>query len=135
MKMNKIKFINQTILWCTIVIIASCSGTSETPAFETVTVQRRNISTTILATGIVKPKIGAEVKVGSRVSGVVKKLYVNNGDAVRKGDLLAILDDAELSARYRLEIANLENARTTMKYTRIEMERMKSLVEKDFASA
>lgn len=134
--MNKIKrFIRQIFQVSLITIAVSCSGTSDTPVFETVAVQKRNISTSILATGIVKPKIGAEVKVGSRVSGVVKKLYVNNGDRVRKGDLLAILDDAELSARYRLEIANLDNARIALKYAGIEMERIKSLVEKDFASA
>lgn len=134
--MNKsIHLIRQTFLWCSAIVFLSCSGKSDTPAFETVTVQRRNISTSILATGIVKPKIGAEVKVGSRVSGVVKRLHVKNGDVIQKGEILALLDDSELSARYRLEKANLENAFVALKYARIEMDRMKSLVDKDYASA
>ena len=134
--MNKlIHLIRQTILWCSVIVFISCSGKSDIPTFETITVQKRNISSTILATGIVKPKIGAEVKVGSRVSGVVKRLHVKNGDMIQKGELLAQLDDSELSARYRLEKANLENALVALKYARIEMDRMKSLVDKDYASA
>jgi RND family efflux transporter MFP subunit len=130
--MNNIFF--QFITWNMAILAVSCSGKTDTPAFETVPAQKRNISTSILATGIVKPKVGAEVKVGSRVSGVVRKLFVKNGDVVHQGDLLALLDDSELSARYRLEMANLENAQTTLKYARIEMERVKSLVDKDFAT-
>ena len=38
---------------------------------QTTTVTRRDIGSTVLATGIIKPKVGAEVKVGSRISGVV----------------------------------------------------------------
>jgi RND family efflux transporter MFP subunit len=127
--------IMQTVGWFAIISLASCSGTGETPGYDITSVQRRNIETSIVATGIVKPKIGAEVKVGSRASGVVKKLYVKNGDKVRKGDVLAVLDDAELSAKYRLELANLDNAKTNLKYAAIELERIKALNSKDFASA
>lgn len=127
--------IKMSVLWGVFFIAASCSGTKDETSFETVTVKRRNLSSSIQATGIVRPQTGAEVKVGSRVSGVVKDLYVKNGDAVNKGDLLATLEDSELSARYRLELANLENAQTVLKYARIEMDRMQLLAEKDFASA
>ncbi len=123
-----------SVLFLGVLVMYSCSGTTEKKTYETVPVQKRELSTSILATGIVKPKIGAEVKVGSQVSGVLKHLYFRNGDVVKKGDLLAKLEDSELSARYRLELANLENARTTLKYATIEKERMKSLLDKDFAS-
>ena len=126
--------IKHVVLLGMTVFIMSCSNTSDTPTFQTVSVQRRTINTSILATGIIKPKVGAEVRVGSRVSGIVERLYVKNGDEVRKGDLLAKLDDSELSARYRLETANLDNARTVMKYAKIEMDRAKLLFEKDFTS-
>lgn len=116
------------------IFIISCSGSGDKPVYQTITVKRKTINTSILATGIIKPKVGAEVKVGSRVSGIVKRLYVKNGDQVRKGDLLANLDDAELSAQYRLQAANLENAKTVLKYTKIEMDRAKVLVDKDFTS-
>lgn len=130
---------NQTIkisaVWVAFFIATSCSGIKDETSFETVAVKRRNLSSSIQATGIVRPQTGAEVKVGSRASGVVKDLFVKNGDPVKKGDLLATLEDSELSARYRLEQANLVNAQTVVKYARIEMERMRLLAEKDFASA
>ena len=44
--------------------LGSCSGKIDTPDFETVPVRRNNISASILATGIIKSKIGAEVRVG-----------------------------------------------------------------------
>ena len=116
------------------VVITSCSNTSDSETFQTVAVQRKTINTSIIATGIIKPKVGAEVRVGSRASGIVKRLYVKIGDEVRKGDLLSNLDDLELSARYRLEVANLDNAQTVLKYAGIEKDRVKSLVEKDFTS-
>lgn len=129
------KLMKSTILCGLAVLLASCASTTDKPNFQTIPVQRKTISTSILATGIVKPKVGAEVRVGSRVSGIVSKLYVKNGDEVRKGDLLAVLDDSELSARYRLEVANLSNAQTSLKYAKIEMDRAKSLVDKNFTSA
>jgi HlyD family secretion protein len=116
------------------VYLAGCSQSTGTTEIETVTVRRNNISSSILATGIIKSKIGAEVRVGSRASGIVKKLFVKNGDKVQQGQLLAILDDSELSARYRLEAANLNKSQTVVRYAKIEMERAKALVEKDFTS-
>lgn len=114
--------------------LGSCSAKINIPDFETVTVRRNNISASILATGIIKSKIGAEVRVGSRVSGIVKRLYVKNGDEVKQGELLAVLDDSELSARYRLETAKLDNCQTVTKYAKIEMDRARSLVEKEYSS-
>ncbi len=122
------------ILSITAVISACSNEQAEKQDFETVPVQRKSISASIMATGIIKPKVGAEVRVGSRVSGIVEKLYVKNGDEVKKGQLLARIDDAELSARYRLESANLLNVQTAAKYAKIEMERMKALAAKDFSS-
>ena len=60
---------------------------------------RRDLSASVLATGAIRPQVGAEVKVGSRVSGVLQKLHFNIGDAVRKGELIAELDDRDLVAR------------------------------------
>ena len=58
--------------------------TEKSPAYETVTVKKKTISASILATGSVKPIIGAEVKVGARISGKVEHLYANIGDRVEK---------------------------------------------------
>lgn len=123
------------IQWISLfLLIFSCSAKNDKDYFETIKVERREIVTSILATGIIKPKVGAEVRVGSRASGIVKKLYVKNGDRVAKGDLLAILDEAELRSRLNLEEANLQVAQTNFIYARKEMDRSKSLVDRDFTS-
>ena len=45
----------------------------EAKDWPTTPVERVDIGSTVLATGIIKPMVGAEVRVGSRVSGIVKK--------------------------------------------------------------
>ncbi len=50
-------------------------------------------------TGVIQPQVGAEIKVGSRISGTVEKLFVSVGDYVKKGDLIAIIEHKDLKAR------------------------------------
>ncbi len=64
----------------------------------TATVERRDFSATVLATGAVKPQVGAEVKVGARLSGKLQRLHANIGDRVEQGQLLAELEKDDLEA-------------------------------------
>ncbi len=50
----------------------------------------------ISATGAVKPQVGAQVKVGARISGRVEKLFVKQGDFVKAGQLIAIIEHTDL---------------------------------------
>ena len=68
------------------------------PATTTTQVVRRDFSSSVLATGAVKPQVGAQVRVGARVSGKVEKLRANIGDSVRKGQIIAELEKADLQA-------------------------------------
>jgi macrolide-specific efflux system membrane fusion protein len=77
---------------------------------ELVTVSRRPFSASVAAVGAVKPQIGAEVQVGSRISGRVHRLRANIGDRVRKGDIIAELETAELDALIAQRRAELELA-------------------------
>lgn len=86
------------------------------PTAQIVEVTRRDLGATVLATGIIRPRVGAEVRVGSRVSGVLERLYVSYGDRVRAGQLLAELDSSEFAARVAEATANLENARAEDAY-------------------
>jgi len=79
-------------------------------AGETVLVVRRTFATAVAAVGAVKPQIGAEVKVGSRISGRVQRLRANIGDRVRKGDVMAELETAELDALIAERNAGLQVA-------------------------
>ncbi len=66
-----------------------------------------NIKDIVYVTGVVRPRVGAEVKVGSRVSGKVEKLYVNVGDWVNKGDRIAVIEHEDLEALVREAEARL----------------------------
>lgn len=101
---------------------------------RTVPVIRRDIGSSVLATGIVKPLVGAEVKVGSRVSGVVKHLRAQIGDLVEAGQIIAELDDAELKAKLDQNMAALERAEADLEYAKISLERQRSLLKKNFIS-
>jgi RND family efflux transporter MFP subunit len=81
----------------------------------------------VKATGVIKPMIGAEVRVGSRVSGVVNRLYVRMGDTVEKGQLLAQLDTRELAAREREAIAAVELAQANENYARADLQRKQGI--------
>jgi multidrug efflux pump subunit AcrA (membrane-fusion protein) len=78
---------------------------------ETATVGRRDIRAQIQATGVVRAMVGAEVKVGSRVSGKVEHLFANIGDRVKRGDPIAKLEDVDLKARVARSEAELASAR------------------------
>jgi macrolide-specific efflux system membrane fusion protein len=81
---------------------SGCALSDTSPATatgtETVTVTRRQLSSGVTAIGAVKPQVGAEVKVGSRISGRVRRLRANIKDQVRKGQVIAELEKADLEA-------------------------------------
>ena len=64
----------------------------------TMTVTARPFAATVIALGAVKPHIGAEVRVGSRISGRVWRLRANIGDRVAQGQVIAELETADLDA-------------------------------------
>ena len=102
---------------------------------EVVHVTRRTIGTFVKATGVVKPRIGAEVKVGSRVSGVVARLHVRIGDRIRRGQLLAELETRELVARRDQAQAALAAAEATLQYARSDLDRKLALRASELLSA
>jgi HlyD family secretion protein len=99
-----------------------------------VAVQRRDLSQVIIATGIIKPKTGAEVKVGAQVSGVVKNLYVKIGSKVKKHDLLALIDPGLYQSQKDKMFALKEIAAAELKYAGLELDRQKFLLEKQSVS-
>jgi RND family efflux transporter MFP subunit len=106
---------------------AATRGQEPAPPGEVVRVGKRTLASTVKATGVVKPRIGAEVKVGSRVSGVVARLYVRIGDTVARGQLLAELDTRELQARRDQARAALASAEATLTYAESDLARKRDL--------
>ena len=74
------------------------TGSSDAVLPSTATVIRRDFTSSVLATGAVKPQVGAEVRVGARISGKVERLHANIGDFVKKGQVLAELEKDDLAA-------------------------------------
>lgn len=86
---------------------------------ETAKVVRRDFASSVLATGVVQPQIGAEVRVGARLSGKVERLLANVGDEVEKGQVVAQLEKDDLEAtvaqreaELRLAEAKLDSVKT-----------------------
>ncbi|NOY60728.1 MAG: efflux RND transporter periplasmic adaptor subunit [Calditrichaeota bacterium] len=135
MKRSLMAFISAIVLTS---IVLGCGNSGDTQknggSIQTATVTRRDISSSVLATGIIKPMVGAEVRVGSRASGTVQHLYVNIGDMVEKGQVLAELDPAELQAEYNQAKAALENARANYEYAKLDLKRQRSLLKQNFIS-
>ena len=94
---------------------------------EVVRVTRRDIGTAVKATGVIKPMTGAEVNVGSSVSGVVMRLFVQIGDHVAKGQTLAELDNREFVARRDSDAAALRVAQANMEYAKVDVDRKRRL--------
>ena len=94
---------------------------------DVVRVRRTAPESVVKASGVIKPMIGAEVRVGASVSGIVRRLYVRIGDVVEKGQLLAELDDRELVARRNQATAALKLAEANRSYAQAELTRMRSL--------
>ena len=125
------------LIFSTIFLVTGCNRSENQQSIgnsRRVQVIRRDIGSSVLATGIIKPKVGAEVRVGSRASGIVKRLHVNIGDHVERSTLLAELDPTEFTARYNQALAALENARAELEYAELDLNRKRSLYQKSLVS-
>ncbi len=86
-------------------------------------VERGDLARVVVATGKIQPLSKVEVK--SKASGIVKKLYVDYGDRVKQGQLLAELDKVQLQAAERAFRANLQAAEAALDSAKATLERNK----------
>jgi HlyD family secretion protein len=110
------------ILVVTGVVIASSGGTKIDPS-KLAKVEKGDLAKSVVATGKIEPITKVEVK--SKASGIVKKLYVDYGDSVKKGQVLAELDRDEIQARVDQARAQLEASTASLNGTRADLERAK----------
>ena len=82
--------------------------------FETAKVMRQNIHTSITATGTIEPV--TSVTVGTQVSGIVAKLYVDYNSVVKRGQVIAELDKTNLISELNKAKADLSSAQSTLNY-------------------
>jgi HlyD family secretion protein len=100
--------------------------------YTTAVVARASISKTVTATGTVEPV--KQVSVGTQVSGVIKKIYVDYNSIVKKGQLLAELDKTPLLASLASMKADLEAAASAATYQEATYNRIKELFDKQAVS-
>jgi len=110
------------ILVVTGVLIASSGGTKIDPS-KLARVEKGDLAKSVVATGKIEPITKVEVK--SKASGIVKKLFVDYGDRVKKGQVLAELDRDEIQARVDQARAQLEASEASLNGTRADLVRAK----------
>ena len=106
------------LLIVTGVVIASSGGTKIDPS-KLAKVEKGDLAKSVVATGKIEPITKVEVK--SKASGIVKKLYVDYGDRVKKGQVLAELDRDEIQARVDQARAQLEASTASLNGTRADL--------------
>ena len=101
--------------------------------FETTTVGVANISNSVTATGTIEPV--TQVDVGTQVSGIVSKLYVDYNSVVKRGQVIAELDKTNLISELNISKAALNDAQSTLKYQKANYDRYHTLYSKGLVSA
>lgn len=95
-------------------------------------VERGDITQTVSANGTLNPVV--LVNVGTQVSGTVKHLRTDFNDQVKKGQVLAELDDALFAAQARQSAAGVRNAKASLAFAQTNERRMRDLFQKEFVS-
>ncbi|MCI6339167.1 MAG: efflux RND transporter periplasmic adaptor subunit [Prevotella sp.] len=101
--------------------------------FKTEKAAKANIQNSVTATGTIEPV--TSVTVGTQVSGIVSKLFVDYNSVVKKGQVIAELDKTNLISELNTSKANLASAQSSLKYETDNYNRYKTLFEKGLVSA
>lgn len=130
--MNSKNFSLYFVLGTLYFIAASCSKAPKV-TYTTETAQRQNITTSITATGTIEPV--TEVEVGTQVSGIIDKIYVDYNSVVHRGDVIAELDKTNLLSELASAQSNLANAQANLSYQVANYQRFKTLYDKGLIAA
>ena len=125
--------IGAVVIIALIVWLLSGGKKEQKTEFETAKVERQDIHTSITATGTIEPV--TSVTVGTQVSGIVSKLYVDYNSEVKKGQIIAELDKTNLISELNTARANLSSAQSTLGYEQANFNRYKTLYDKGLVSA
>lgn len=101
--------------------------------FKEEKVALKTLQNSVTATGTIEAV--TSVTVGTQVSGIVNKLYVDYNSQVKKGQVIAELDKTNLLSEQNTAKANLASAQSSLNYQAANMERYKTLYKKGLVSA
>ncbi len=101
--------------------------------FKEEKVALKTLQNSVTATGTIEAV--TSVTVGTQVSGIVNKLYVDYNSQVKKGQVIAELDKTNLLSELNTAKANLASTQSSLNYQAANMERYKTLYKKGLVSA
>lgn len=115
--------------------MALLAGCESGPKFEFTEseVTKEDIINSVTATGTIEPV--TSVQVGTQVSGIVNKLYVDYNSVVKAGQVIAELDRTNLISELESATAQLRSAESDLEYQKTNHERYKKLYDKGLVSA
>lgn len=100
--------------------------------YETTKVEKDTIKSIVTATGSIEPV--TSVDVGTQVSGIISKIYVDYNSVVKKGQVIAELDKTNLISELNSAQANLTSSKSDYQYQKANYERYKNLYDKGLVS-
>ena len=137
--MKKLKISKVWIAMTVVVIIAvaawALSGGKEKEEinFKQEKVSLQTLQNSVTATGTIEAV--TSVTVGTQVSGIVNKLYVDYNSQVKKGQVIAELDKTNLLSELNTAKANMASAQSQLNYQSANMKRYQTLYQKGLVSA
>ena len=137
--MKKLKISKIWIAVIVIVVIAvaawalSGGNKEEEINFKEEAVKTETLQNSVTATGTIEAV--TSVTVGTQVSGIVNKLYVDYNSQVKKGQVIAELDKTNLLSELNTAKANLASATSNLNYQAANMNRYQTLYKKGLVSA
>ena len=133
-KLSKVWLLLTLVIIVALAAWAMSSGKKEEQiSFDTATVASANIQNSITATGTIEPV--TSVTVGTQVSGIVSKLYVDYNSVVKKGQVIAELDKTNLTSQLNSAKAQLAIAQSQLNYQTANFNRYKTLFQKGLVAA
>lgn len=140
-KISKVWYVVAAVVVVALLVwLFSGSKSDEEVSFATEKVAVADIQNSITATGTIEPV--TSVTVGTQVSGIVSKLYVDYNSEVKKGQVIAELDKSNLTsqlntakAQLSQSRAQLNSARSDLSYQNANYKRYKTLYDKGLVSA
>ena len=127
--MNKKKIILVVVAALAVVAIGyqmlAGGDSKQKVTFATAKVERTTLSESITATGTIEP--GTEVEVGTQVSGIIDKIYVDYNSVVTKGQLIAEMDRVTLQSELASQRASYDGAKAEYEYQKKLYERNEKL--------
>lgn len=131
------KRINKCVAWAAMMLLGAAvmTGCSKKAGFtySEAEAAKQDIVNSVTATGTIEPV--TSVDVGTQVSGVISKLYVDYNSVVKAGQVIAELDRTNLMSELSSAQASLKSAQSELDYQKTNYERYKALYDKGLISA